>query len=111
MAALPKDHQLQEKPPNNLANAFDKSTTVNNEDDNNDDKKSVYKQDDNTDIQDDELEAFSLTTVKGDLFSCPQNASMAHCVSRDLAMGKGIAVLFKKRFGHIQQLKSLVFEL
>ena len=49
---------------------------------------------------------FSLTTVKGDLFTCASNASMAHCVSRDLAMSKGIAVLFKKKFGQIDYLLS-----
>lgn len=34
--------------------------------------------------------------VRGDLFSCPPSSSLAHCVSEDMAMGKGIAVLFKK---------------
>lgn len=37
---------------------------------------------------------------KGDLFSCPDTDSLAHCVSRDLHMGKGIAKIFKKEFGH-----------
>ena len=38
-----------------------------------------------------------VTEVKGDLFeSCD---SLAHCVSRDFEMGKGIAVIFKKKFG------------
>lgn len=61
---------------------------------------------------------FSLTEVVGDLFSCPDTTSLCHCVSEDLAMGKGshhksclskslgIAVLFKKKFGGIDELKK-----
>ena len=41
---------------------------------------------------------------KGDLFGCPSGDSLAHCVSRDLKMGKGIAVEFKKRFAHVDDL-------
>lgn len=44
--------------------------------------------------------------IKGDLFSCPNNSSLAHCISADVAMGKGIAVLFKKKFGGVQELKK-----
>jgi O-acetyl-ADP-ribose deacetylase (regulator of RNase III) len=47
-----------------------------------------------------------LTEVKGDLFGCPNDFSLAHCVSVDLAMGKGIAVLFKKQFGRVEELKK-----
>ena len=39
----------------------------------------------------------SLFYVQGDLFSSKD--CLAHCVSRDLRMGKGIAVEFKRRFG------------
>ncbi|KAM6232510.1 ADP-ribose glycohydrolase OARD1 isoform 1-T1 [Spheniscus humboldti] len=42
--------------------------------------------------------------VKGDLFSCPQTDSLAHCISEDCRMGAGIAVLFKKKFGGVQEL-------
>ena len=42
----------------------------------------------------------------GDLFSSPDTDSLAHCVSQDLGMGKGIAVLFKKTFGGVEELKS-----
>jgi hypothetical protein len=45
-----------------------------------------------------------LTEQKGDLFSCSDTDSLCHCVSRDLAMGKGIAVEFKKRFGNVEKL-------
>ena len=46
-----------------------------------------------------------ITEHQGDLFTdAPLGASLAHCVSADLAMGKGIALTFKKRF---QQLDVL----
>lgn len=44
--------------------------------------------------------------VRGDLFSCPRAASLVHCVSEDMAMGRGIAKEFKKQFGGIQELKG-----
>eukprot|EP01102_Stenamoeba_stenopodia_P019228 TRINITY_DN7201_c0_g1_i1.p1 TRINITY_DN7201_c0_g1~~TRINITY_DN7201_c0_g1_i1.p1 ORF type:complete len:146 (+),score=18.15 TRINITY_DN7201_c0_g1_i1:120-557(+) len=46
-----------------------------------------------------------LREIRGDLFDS-QNSSLAHCVSRDLRMGKGIAVAFKERFGRIADLKA-----
>ncbi|XP_030417259.1 ADP-ribose glycohydrolase OARD1 isoform X2 [Gopherus evgoodei] len=42
--------------------------------------------------------------TKGDLFTCPRTDSLAHCISEDCRMGAGIAVLFKKKFGGIQEL-------
>jgi len=30
---------------------------------------------------------------------------LAHCISHDLALGKGIALLFKNKFGGINELK------
>ena len=50
--------------------------------------------------------AGQLTEIEGDLFSCSPAASLAHCVSRDLHMGKGIAVLFKRKFGGVAELKA-----
>ncbi|GAB1301168.1 ADP-ribose glycohydrolase OARD1 [Apodemus speciosus] len=47
-----------------------------------------------------------ITYVKGDLFACPKTDSLAHCISEDCRMGAGIAVLFKKRFGGVQELIS-----
>ena len=44
--------------------------------------------------------------VKGDLFSAPSDASLAHCVSEDFRMGKGIATEFKKRFDGVNELLS-----
>uniref|UniRef100_A0A5F9CDT7 ADP-ribose glycohydrolase OARD1 n=2 Tax=Leporidae TaxID=9979 RepID=A0A5F9CDT7_RABIT len=45
-----------------------------------------------------------ITYVKGDLFACPKTDSLAHCISEDCRMGAGIAVLFKKKFGGVQEL-------
>ena len=44
--------------------------------------------------------------ARGDLFSCAADASLAHCVSEDMALGKGIAKEFKKRFGGLRDLKA-----
>jgi hypothetical protein len=44
---------------------------------------------------DDKKATFSVEEFKGDLFSSSPSASLAHCVSKDLRMGKGIAVEFK----------------
>lgn len=42
--------------------------------------------------------------IRGNLFDCPESSSLAHCVSSDLAMGRGIAVEFKDRFGKVEEL-------
>lgn len=42
--------------------------------------------------------------LKGDLFQCKD--SLAHCVSVDLAMSKGIAAEFRDRFGGLEELRS-----
>ncbi|KAK3598478.1 hypothetical protein CHS0354_039566 [Potamilus streckersoni] len=49
---------------------------------------------------------FTLKYQLGDLFDCPETDSLAHCVSKDLKMGKGIAVAFKEKFGKVDYLKS-----
>ena len=49
---------------------------------------------------------FSLTVKDGDLFSAPASASLAHCISRDCRLGKGIAKLFRERFGRIQEIQD-----
>ena len=43
-------------------------------------------------------EKFKIVEVKADLFSCPDYISLAHCISQDVRMGKGIAVIFKVSF-------------
>lgn len=42
--------------------------------------------------------------VKGDLFTSPGTDSLAHCISEDCHMGAGIAAIFKKKFGGVQEL-------
>ncbi|KAK3933071.1 ADP-ribose glycohydrolase OARD1 [Frankliniella fusca] len=43
--------------------------------------------------------------VMCDLFSAPDDHALAHCVGADLRMGKGIAVDFRVRYGHVDFLK------
>ena len=50
------------------------------------------------------LQTFQFVQKTGDLFSCDDSESLAHCISEDVRMGKGIAVLFKKKFGDVQVL-------
>lgn len=47
-----------------------------------------------------------VTERTGNLFSCPDSESLAHCISADVRMGKGIAVSFKTKFGGVDELKS-----
>ncbi|XP_032426280.1 ADP-ribose glycohydrolase OARD1-like [Xiphophorus hellerii] len=49
---------------------------------------------------------WTLKYVTGDLFSCPRDESLAHCISEDCRMGAGIAVMFKKKFGRVSELKE-----
>eukprot|EP00916_Digyalum_oweni_P009908 GHVL01016691.1.p1 GENE.GHVL01016691.1~~GHVL01016691.1.p1 ORF type:complete len:195 (+),score=42.24 GHVL01016691.1:59-643(+) len=49
--------------------------------------------------------AFKLTETAGDLFLTSKNSALAHCVSADLRMGKGIAVQFKERFKGLSDLE------
>ncbi|KAL5009665.1 hypothetical protein ScPMuIL_011970 [Solemya velum] len=42
----------------------------------------------------------------GDLFECPETEALAHCISEDVRMGAGIAVIFKKKFGGVEELKE-----
>lgn len=39
-----------------------------------------------------------LIHVQGDLFSCPQHITLAHCISHDARMSRGIAVDFENQF-------------
>ena len=45
-----------------------------------------------------------LIEINGNLFN--DNNSLAHCVSKDLAMSKGIATTFKEKFGNVDKLLS-----
>uniref|UniRef100_A0A336KNZ2 CSON013127 protein n=2 Tax=Culicoides sonorensis TaxID=179676 RepID=A0A336KNZ2_CULSO len=49
---------------------------------------------------------FTFKDIEGDLFSCPKDCSLAHCVAADMKMGAGIAVKFKQMFGQVDQLKA-----
>lgn len=51
-------------------------------------------------------QSFTFAEIQGDLFTCDKEASLCHCVSVDMAMGKGIAVLFKNKFGKVAELKK-----
>ena len=42
----------------------------------------------------------------GDLFSAPSSASLAHCISRDCKLGKGIAKIFREKFGRIREIEN-----
>lgn len=42
--------------------------------------------------------------VEEDLFEAAEDFALGHCVSEDLTMLQGIAVEFRKRFGHIDEL-------
>lgn len=44
--------------------------------------------------------------IKGDLFSVDDGVALAHCVSSDMSMGKGIAVLFRDKFKNVDYLKK-----
>ncbi|CAG6021721.1 unnamed protein product [Menidia menidia] len=44
--------------------------------------------------------------VTGDLFTGPADEALAHCISEDCRMGAGIAVLFKKKFNGVPELKE-----
>lgn len=48
-----------------------------------------------------------INEIQGDLFTDKNGGkdNLAHCVSKDLRMGKGIATIFKDRFGQIDHLK------
>ncbi|XP_027621320.1 O-acetyl-ADP-ribose deacetylase 1-like [Tupaia chinensis] len=49
-------------------------------------------------------EGSRVTYMKGDLFACHKTDSLAHSISENCCMGAGIAVLFKKKFGGVQEL-------
>lgn len=54
----------------------------------------------------DEPQQFKFDEKEGDLFSCPPSWSLAHCISVDAHMGKGIAVLFRDKFKGVDEIKK-----
>uniref|UniRef100_A0A3Q1GHI1 O-acyl-ADP-ribose deacylase 1 n=1 Tax=Acanthochromis polyacanthus TaxID=80966 RepID=A0A3Q1GHI1_9TELE len=51
-------------------------------------------------------DSWRMNYVTGDLFSCPEDEALAHCISEDCRMGAGIAVLFKQKFKGVSELKE-----
>ncbi len=45
---------------------------------------------------------------RGDLFSVSETTSVAHCISEDCRMGKGVAAIFKKKFEGVPELRDQV---
>jgi len=43
--------------------------------------------------------------VTGNIFDAPENFNLAHCVSADLKLNKGLALEFRRKYGHIRELK------
>jgi hypothetical protein len=44
--------------------------------------------------------------ISGSLFNAPSLSSLAHCVSSDLKMSRGIARVFRHKFGNIDTLRK-----
>ncbi|XP_070766878.1 ADP-ribose glycohydrolase OARD1 isoform X2 [Enoplosus armatus] len=51
-------------------------------------------------------DSWRLNYVTGNLFSCPEDEALAHCISEDCRMGAGIAVMFKNKFKGVAELKE-----
>ena len=49
---------------------------------------------------------FTLEIKNGDLFSSPDSSSLAHCISVDCKLGKGIAKIFREKFGRIKEIED-----
>lgn len=49
---------------------------------------------------------FALVELRGDLFGVDSSFSLAHAVAADFRLGKGIAVLFRDKFGGLDVLRS-----
>jgi len=54
------------------------------------------------------LRQAKITEIKnGNLFDdAPPGAALAHCVGADFVMGAGLAVEFRERFGHVEELRA-----
>ncbi|XP_031701255.1 ADP-ribose glycohydrolase OARD1 [Anarrhichthys ocellatus] len=50
--------------------------------------------------------SWRLKYLSGNLFSCPKDEALAHCISEDCRMGAGIAVAFKEKFKGVDELKE-----
>lgn len=50
--------------------------------------------------------SFKICYVQGDLFSCPEKDALAHCIGEDCNMDAGIAGLFKRKYGCVEELQN-----
>lgn len=57
-------------------------------------------------IKENKIENNNFREVKGNLFTAPDNYSLAHCVSKDFAMEQGLALQFRQLYGSINELKN-----
>ncbi|XP_038057758.1 ADP-ribose glycohydrolase OARD1-like isoform X2 [Patiria miniata] len=49
---------------------------------------------------------FEMKETRGDLFGCSDEECLAHCISEDVRMGKGIAKIFKEKYGGVKELMN-----
>ena len=47
-----------------------------------------------------------IVELVGDLFSASATTSLTHCISSDCKLGKGVAKLFRNKFGRVEELKN-----
>ncbi|KRT83741.1 hypothetical protein AMK59_4560, partial [Oryctes borbonicus] len=56
--------------------------------------------------RDDVMDCKVVQEIEGDLFTAGTEYSLGHCVSEDMNMGSGIAVLFRREFKRVDELLS-----
>jgi len=71
-------------------------------------QEDVEKKEDSEKLNDvDECKAkFKITERVGDLFCSTASSSLAHCISKDCRLGKGIAKIFREKFGRIKEIEN-----
>lgn len=52
------------------------------------------------------VHGMDLKVVHGDLFKVDKSFSLCHCISADFKLGKGIAKIFREKFGRIDELEK-----
>ena len=68
-------------------------------------KRPKLEEDENKEIRKDRKSKL-VEEKTGDLFSSPSHMSLAHCISQDCAMRKGIAKQFVERFGQVDEIRK-----
>lgn len=48
----------------------------------------------------------NIIEIAGDIFEAPEEYVLGHCTSQDFQMNQGIALEFRRKFGHIEELKN-----